>query len=177
MLKRFGVLYEKVTSGLTWVEVVIGGGFLLLMVLVIVYGVIMRYIFRAPTALAFELSAFSMLPVTALGLSYAQRERAHVQVELLTSKLSGRALLIVEIIAWLLFFVDSVLLVWAGWLLAEDHLKTHQTSLNAGIPLLLFSILIPIGVGTLSLQLIIDIKHSVDRLRGKPLERHQPGGH
>ncbi|WP_417524064.1 TRAP transporter small permease subunit [Marinovum sp.] len=71
---------------------------------IIIYDVVLRYVFEEPTRWAFDVTKqlFGFYFVMLGG--YALRHRAHVQVDILTEKLSPGVLRIVEAAGYVIFF-------------------------------------------------------------------------
>jgi len=71
---------------------------------IIIYDVILRYVFEEPTRWAFDVTKqlFGFYFVMLGG--YALRHRAHVQVDILTERLSPPVLKVVEVLGYLIFF-------------------------------------------------------------------------
>jgi len=133
----------------------IAGVALLGMMLVVCYGVVMRYALRSPVAWANEFARFSFLPVVALGLAYALRHGAHVATEVFTGVLSARARKGLHLLSVTLFVAYGVLSCWAGWRLASIAFAQGLRSDEAEIPLVLVQAVIPIGFLALSLQALV----------------------
>ena len=69
------------------------------LVFAMVYEVVSRYVFAAPTQWAFEISYMLMGAIFTLGLSYCLRNNAHVNVDILPSILPRRANAAIEVVA------------------------------------------------------------------------------
>ncbi|MBI2527459.1 MAG: TRAP transporter small permease subunit [Candidatus Rokubacteria bacterium] len=134
----------------------LAGVALLGMMLVVCYGVVMRYAFRAPVAWVNEFARFSFLPVVALGLAFALRQGAHVATEFFTGVLSDRARNGLRLLSVTLFFAYGVLSCWAGWRLASVAFAKALRSDEAEIPLVVVQAVIPIGFLALSLQALVE---------------------
>ena len=74
-------------------------------VVVVVHGVVTRYVFRAPTAWQYEVSWMMSGAIFVLGWCYAHRHRAHIRVDIIYSRLSLRAKAIFDSILFVLFFL------------------------------------------------------------------------
>ena len=155
--ERMGGL-RKGPAAIEWLSELLArmaGVALLGMMLVVCYGVVMRYALRSPVAWANEFARFSFLPVVALGLAFALRHGAHVATEVLTGVLSARARKGLHLLALTLFLAYGVLSCWAGWRLASVAFAKGLRSDEAEIPLVLVQAVIPIGFLALSLQALV----------------------
>ncbi len=87
---------------------VYGRWLVLMLVLVQVFEVSMRYIFRAPTVWAYETSTMLGGSIYALGWCYALLHRSHVRVDIFFSRLSTRGQAIADALLSMLFFFPLV---------------------------------------------------------------------
>jgi len=96
LIRLIDGLNEVVGKIVSWVAVLFAG--------LIIYDVVLRYAFNAPTLWAFDLtkSLFGFYFILLGG--YALRHQAHVRVDLVTSALTPTPRRIVEIIGYPIFF-------------------------------------------------------------------------
>ena len=139
----------------------IAGLALIGMMLVVCYGVVMRYVLRSPVAWANEFARFSFLPVVAFGLAYALQQGAHVATDFFIRAFSGGTRKGLYLFSAALFFSYSVISCWAGWRLASIAFAKGLYSDEAEIPLVLILAVIPIGFLALSLQVIVQMWKAV----------------
>ncbi|MHA7868581.1 MAG: TRAP transporter small permease subunit [Salipiger thiooxidans] len=100
------------------------------LVFAMVYEVVSRYAFSAPTQWAFEISYMLMGTIFTLGLSYCLRNDAHVNVDILPSLLPARVNAVIEVLA---FGGMTVLLVWLTITLGEGVARTYRTGEGSGL--------------------------------------------
>ncbi|NIY94926.1 MAG: TRAP transporter small permease subunit [Rhodobacteraceae bacterium] len=100
------------------------------LVFAMVYEVVSRYVFSAPTQWAFEISYMLMGTIFTLGLSYCLRNDAHVNVDILPSLLPARVNAVIEVMA---FGGLTVLLVWLTITLGEGVARTYRTGEGSGL--------------------------------------------
>jgi len=84
------------------------------LVLIVIYEVIMRYAFNAPTIWGFEATAFAYGLHYMLGLSYTENQAGHVKVDIITSRLSDKAQAVLGIITYLVIFMPVYFLMAVG---------------------------------------------------------------
>lgn len=145
-----------------------------ILMLVMVYEVIMRYLFNAPTLWAMELSEFLMLVFVALGGAFVLQQDGHINVDIIYARLSKRAQAVMNVITFGLFalfiyyfFTLSV----KQALVATRDLHTSGTIWNP--PIWPISILVAVGIGLVLLQGIAKlIRGLVMAITGIPLEQH-----
>jgi TRAP-type mannitol/chloroaromatic compound transport system permease small subunit len=84
------------------------------LLLIVIYEVIMRYVFNAPTIWGFEATAFAYGLHFMLGLSYTENQSGHVKVDILTSRLSKKAQAILGVVTYILIFMPVYALMTIG---------------------------------------------------------------
>lgn len=94
------------------------------LILGLVFEVLSRYVFGAPTFWAFEVSYMLMGSIFVLSMGYALKIRQHVNVDLLYSKLPPRGKAISDLIGY------SLLIVVIGWMTVELFNTAHQAYLS-----------------------------------------------
>ncbi len=155
----------EVVDRMSWVSAMLSGLALLVVVVFVVYGVLLRYVFRSPASWAIELPSYMFLAITALGLAYVQRHRGHIGVEILTMRLSQKAQSILTVCGFALFSIYAGFSVWAGWLKAWEHMVYNERSLSMGVPLFAVQLIIPIAFSLLCLQSLAELGKELAKLR------------
>jgi TRAP-type mannitol/chloroaromatic compound transport system permease small subunit len=85
------------------------------LVLVLVYEVIARYVFNAPTIWAHETSCMLGGVVVALGWAYTHRHHGHVRVDVIYAHLSPRGKALTDVLcAFFLLFPLLLILIWTA---------------------------------------------------------------
>ena len=97
---------------------------------IVIYEVILRYVFDAPTIWGFEATTFIYGVHFMLGLAYTDVNDGHVRVDIFTSRASRRTQAVIVIIANLVIFlpVFTCMTIWA-WKYAIT--STLQGELNS----------------------------------------------
>lgn len=86
--------------------------FCFLLILVVVYGVVMRYVFNNPPMWAFDTAVMLGGSIYVLAFAYTHRYRAHVRVDVIYANLSPRVQAIIDAAgAFLLLFPLIVFLI------------------------------------------------------------------
>jgi TRAP-type mannitol/chloroaromatic compound transport system permease small subunit len=86
-----------------------------LLMAIITYEVCARYFFNAPTAWAFESSAFTNGASFMLACGYALYKGAHVRTDIFWDKFSQRRKGVIDLVSYLvLFFPTMIFLMWVG---------------------------------------------------------------
>lgn len=84
------------------------------LVLIVLYEVLMRYAFNAPTVWGFEATAFAYGLHYMFGLSYTENQAGHVRVDIITSRLSEKAQAVLGLLGYLLVFLPIYVLMTIG---------------------------------------------------------------
>ena len=86
-----------------------------ILVLVMVYEVVARYIFDAPTIWAYETAIMLGVTIAILGWPYTHRHHGHVRVDVIYTHLPPRGKAIIEVVCYLfLFFPLLFILIYAA---------------------------------------------------------------
>jgi len=95
-LKLFCMIIDKI---IMWLGK--GASYMMpVLAFIVVYEVIARYLFDAPTIWAYDLSLFLFGYIAALGGAYAQQQRAHINVDILYLSVSPKVKNIFNIISY-----------------------------------------------------------------------------
>jgi TRAP-type mannitol/chloroaromatic compound transport system permease small subunit len=82
----------------------------------VVYEVVARYAFNAPTAWSFDLSYMLYGAIFMLGAAYALRIGAHIRTDFFWERWSPRTRGIIDAVAYTAFFFPGIaLFFWVGW--------------------------------------------------------------
>ncbi|WP_448383320.1 TRAP transporter small permease subunit [Desulfosoma sp.] len=99
---------------------------------VVIYEVIMRYIFNAPTIWGFEMTTFLYGLHYMLGLAYTELHNGHVKVDILTARIQKKPATILAIITSLVIFVPILSLLtywtWAFAIKSTQMMEKNATS-------------------------------------------------
>ncbi len=79
------------------------------------YSVFMRYVVGTPVTWIDELSGYLVVAIVMFGAAEALRRDDHIQVDLLTSRLTGRPLTAMHILWMLLVIVFTAVLLFSAW--------------------------------------------------------------
>lgn len=115
-----------------------------------VYEIVMRKLFDAPSAFLqfIEWEAFTLLVLLSLGFAYVRN--AHVRVDILRDRLSGRARAAIELAGFLLFMLPFalVVIVYGAEYAADSWRHGERSALAWGRPLRwLVKGALPFGIG------------------------------
>lgn len=121
---------------------------------VVVFEVISRKVFNAPTVWGFDLSTMLYSAMFLLGGGYTLKYKGHVAIDVLTVRLSKKNSAIITILSYIVFFFPfmAVLIYVSGAFALQSwgDLERSQSPWNQ--PLYHFKTLMPIGFGLLFIQ-------------------------
>ena len=165
-LVRFLDFIAKYTTRIGGIS---GAACIFLMMLLITIDVVGRNL-GTSTKVSFEVSGYMLIAVSFLGLALTQRKGKHIQINILVSRLSQRRQKQLQVVAL------SVTLVFIGWftwvtfgnaILAYSVGNVTMTPLHT--PLWIPYLLVPIGLGMLAVQLVVDLINSLRQQDPKEL--------
>lgn len=133
----------------------------LLMVMLLVE-VLTRYIFNSPLSIAEEMGGYMLVSITFMGLAYTWKEKGHVRVTLLMSRLPERTARSIRFITLILATAFSVPLIKACYdLLLDSMLFESRSGSWLRTPLVYPQTILLVGAVLLFLQLLVDIVKSI----------------
>ena len=138
------------------------------MVLVVLYEVLMRYLFNAPTSWGFEATTFLYGIHYMLGFGYTLKYNGHVKVDVFVSLLSTKKQRVISLLTHLIFFIPVyVLLSWGSVKFAWTSIQGLEKSWTSWAPPIYpLKTLMAIGFIMLLLQGVSSIIKDIRRIRG-----------
>ena len=138
----------------TWVGK-IASFIILILMAIIMFEVVSRYLFNAPTQWVNELSQYLLAGVVMLGGAYCLAEYEHVRVDILHRHFGPRLQAGIEILTCLLVLGFVSAIIWKGGEASFDALVHDRRSMTLlEMPLFPSMVLVPIGAALLGLQSI-----------------------
>ena len=128
---------KKLVSAIDWVSIWTGKTFstlMLLVVFVIIYEIIARYVFHAPTQWGTETMIIGCALTYVMGGSWAIQNQNHIKMELFYGKLSSRGKAIIDIITYFFFVLYIGLFLWASAKYSWQSFQLRETSASAWDP-------------------------------------------
>ena len=120
----------------------------------IIVQVFARYIFHNPLPWPEEVARYLMCGLTMLGSASVIRREGHINVTLVTDRLSGLPLYVVNLISDVLVFTMAGYLTWYGYgLMVIGH---RQVSAGAEIPMSLPYAAIPLGGFFIAVMILLN---------------------
>ncbi len=154
-MERFVRIYDRILNVITNITGVVAGLLVLFTGFMIVYEVICRSIFNAPTEWVMEISTYCVVVAGFLGMGVAYAGKKHIHVDILISRLSPKARCYIEFgIAFIGAFY-SLIFMQQSWEMAMFSLEINNCApTTLSTPLWIPQISMPIGLLVLLLQII-----------------------
>jgi len=123
------------------------------MVAVLAYEVLARYVFDAPTIWAYDTAIFMFGYIGLLAGALVQRERAHINVDLVYNRFGRRGRAALDLLSGLLIFFFLVLVIIYTWDPMVSAFKHGETRSGEWAPPIgHYWLMIPVGAALLILQ-------------------------
>ena len=149
---------------------------ILFLVFTIMYEVVSRYFFNAPTRWSNEISQYILAGVVMLGAGFCLVHDGHVRVDIFHRNFGPRARAVVDLVSFLLIFIFVVAMVWKGGELCQDALMQDKRSMTIlEMPLFPSMILVPMGGVLLGLQGLVRAIRGIYLLANGPDLNPDPG--
>jgi TRAP-type C4-dicarboxylate transport system permease small subunit len=159
VLQKVVNFIEKVTdifSGRLQAAIV----FLLMVMLLI--EVLTRYILRSPLSIAEEMGGYLLVSITFMGLAYTWKEKGHVRVTLIFSRLPEKIARPIRFVTLILATAFTLPLIKACYdLLADSLLFESRSGSWLRTPLVYPQTILLVGAVLLFLQLLVEIIKSI----------------
>ncbi len=135
-----------------------------LMCLVLVE-VLTRYVIRSPLIIADEIGAYMLIAITFIGLAFTWKERGHVRIEIVVSRLPTKVRNWLRLTTLILATVFVLVLIYAGYdLVAYSGSHGVRSGSWLRIPLQWPQMVLVIGVVLLLFQLIVELVKAKEAL-------------
>ncbi len=143
------------------------------LVVLMLYDVVMRYVFNAPTRWGNDLNAFLMGGSFVLSIAYAMATDSHVRVDLLYSERTRPRIRYFDLLGFILIVLPVVALItWGLWDHLMDGIRTGERTGSGGWNPVVWPFRAVMFAGFLifSLQIIAEILKRLAWLVGRPIE-------
>ncbi|MEM8552424.1 MAG: TRAP transporter small permease subunit [Pseudomonadota bacterium] len=141
---------------------------IILMTFGVAYEVVVRYVFRNPTAWAFDISYMMYGSLFMMAGAYTLSRDGHVRADVFYRLWPVRVQAGVELVLYIIFFFPGVLaLVFAGWKYAARSIRFQEVSVMspAGVPIFQFKVIIVAAGVLLVIQGIAQVFRCILALR------------
>ena len=143
--------------------------FLAFMTLLTAIQVLLRYGFNTGLIWSLEATTYSFAWLVLLGMAYGVRTRSHIAVDLVMSRLQGRALKVATLAALVICVAYALLMLYGGSVLVWRLIDLGNEARDLPIKRWVLTSMIPIGFGLLTFRFMqlgwMFISGDIDRLR------------
>lgn len=161
-MRRLANIAIRVIEHSTNVGGVLSGGFVLLMIITVLFEVFMRYIVNKPPMIADEFSGYMLVLISYLGIAYTWKEKNHPRIGLLVDRLPVNVATWLKLATLILAFAFSLVLVIASFNYMAHSFKLHMASATwLHTPLQGFQISLVIGFTLLAALLLANIAKAI----------------
>lgn len=143
----------------------LAAGFLSLVVIVVLVGVVARYVLNISLPWSEEVARLLLVWLTFLGAAAATAQRSHIRVDTIYARFNGRRRKVIEATSILLSLLTLVLLIWASRGLFGPSAAT--VSPGSGIQAGWTRIALPIAAFLMIVFLLIQLR---DVVRGRQIK-------
>lgn len=135
-----------------------------LMMLTVVYDVVARLVFRAPTLWVIDVNEYLLVYVTFIPAAWILLRDGHVKVELVVQRLGPRGQHVMGLISNFIGLVYCVILTWQGWLVTwQAYVNGYRFSTALAAPQWPIYAIIPLGAAWLGLAFLFKLLTSSHR--------------
>ena len=140
---------------------------LVLTTLIIFVHVIMRSVFNSSLTWSEELTRYIFIWQIWMGVSIAQKDKAHIKVEILKSFVKNQKVIaVVDVIATILLIAFNIFLVTSGIDLVQQMITRGNVSSAMRMPMWIVYIVLPLASGIFTLRLCGQLVEDVKALFG-----------
>jgi TRAP-type C4-dicarboxylate transport system permease small subunit len=140
---------------------------LAMMMVLTVADVTLRYLFNKPILGSYEITEFMMTMLAAFTIGYAAILKAHVNVDLVYTRLPERLQGLISIFTNLVCVVFFGLMSWRNIYESLVLRQAHSVSSALSIPEFPFIFLLGIGFGIIALVFLLQLLQSIAKAAGK----------
>jgi len=144
--------------------------------LIICYGVFLRYVLGASTVWQTELAVYFLMFAAFVGGAYGLKHGDHVKLDVVVNRLPGRARLLVNLVAAALGFLFVAIIGVLSFELWWDAVQTGRRSSTAwNIPLGYPYFMLPLGMTLMALQYLVIVAEILRRFISGEASGPMPG--
>jgi TRAP-type C4-dicarboxylate transport system permease small subunit len=134
--------------------------------LIVCYGVFLRYVLGASTVWQLELSTYFLMFAAFVGGAYGLKHGDHVNLSLIVDRLPEKARLYVQLVASILGFLFVVIVAAIAYVLWWETTEAGRTSGTAwNVPLTYPYLIVPLGMTLIALQYLVIVVQTFQRIR------------
>jgi TRAP-type C4-dicarboxylate transport system permease small subunit len=145
----------------------IAGSLVIFIVLLVLVEVISRYVFNRPLMVADEFGSYLLVAVSYLAAAYCWKEKGHVRITVLVSRLPPRVSSWLRLITMLLALIVAIGLSQSAYSYLRTSFRLGMASGSwLNFPLQGPHMTLMIGFTFLSLLLVVQVTRAINKFRG-----------
>jgi TRAP-type C4-dicarboxylate transport system permease small subunit len=154
---------DRILERATFVSVMIGGIMTLIMMCATAYGVVLRYFFRRPEPVSYEIATICLIWGFLFGISFVEWRGTHIRADIFTPFMPKAVVNFLHtVVAHMLALIYCAILTWKGWTSAMYSYSIGERSMSVWQePLFPVKIMIPICYGLLTLVVLRNLCHGI----------------
>lgn len=118
----------------------------LLIIVMLIYEVISRYVFNDPTIWAWPLTKLALMVFALVGGSYTLRHKKHIRIEVLYERFGSRMKFVSRVISALAFIIFLGAMLWQSYSMAATSTMVNEYTVGMfRVPLYPFKIAMPLA--------------------------------
>lgn len=162
--------FKKVCAGIEWFNekvAKVSAWAIVVLILVISYEVVSRYVFNRPTIWSYEMSYFLSSFLIIMAMAYTLQTKNHVNIDIFYNKFSRKTQLILSIIFTLVFFFPMWILLIQVMIpnIMDSYHTGEKSSYGSWLPLIWpFKLWIFIGLLLFVIQGLLEFMKDIIRL-------------
>jgi C4-dicarboxylate transporter, DctQ subunit len=138
---------------------------ILVSMLVVCYGVALRYVFGASTVWQLELSTYFLMFAAFVGGAYGLKHGDHVNLSLIVDRLPGKTRLYVQLVASVMGLLFVAVVAVIGYVLWWETTQSGRTSGTAwNVPLTYPYFIVPLGMTLIALQYLVIVVQIIQQI-------------
>jgi TRAP-type C4-dicarboxylate transport system permease small subunit len=171
-MRMFGKIIkslDRILEKVTLCTVLLGGFMTLIMMFVTGYGVVMRYFFRRPEPISYEIATICMLWAFLFGISYVEWKGINIKADIFTPFMPKALVRFLQtVVSHFFALIYCSILTWKGWTTSMYSYSIGERSMSVWQePLFPIKVMVPIGYFLLCLVIIRNISHGIASYRSK----------
>ena len=147
------------------------------LMLVVTYEVVARYVFDSPTIWSIEVDRFLLIIITVLGGGWALLHRGHVNVDIVYGRFSPRVRAIIDVITFVIIFFVMAVLLREFSLMAIESVKIREiTESMWAPPIYPIKVIAVVGISIFFVQCFAKfIRDCMTAITGRPEKKKYVG--
>jgi C4-dicarboxylate transporter, DctM subunit len=157
--------FEKVIQRISQVTAIISAVIIMVMMFLTVVDVFLRYLFRKPLIWNYDLQSVLIVCVIFLGIAYVQYQRRHIQIDIITSRLSKINQLWFQVVNNIILLCFTALVTWQMSLQTQEaFILNDYLEGIVRIPIWPAKGSIALGAGLMSIIIIMHLIQDIQSL-------------